>query len=83
MVSFLVYQCGFKFRGYEGSTNNNNSNKKVTISNYVIIIQFNSCLFTCKLNSTEPITKLARVHRNTEITKNQNTNKTVYTMAIN
>jgi phosphotransferase system HPr-like phosphotransfer protein len=31
----------------------------------IIIIQFNSCLFTCKLNSTEANYKVSTIHRYT------------------
>jgi hypothetical protein len=46
----------------------------------IIITQFNSIRVYLRANLTaqRQITKLVRVHRNTEIIKKQNTNKTVY-----
>jgi hypothetical protein len=50
-----------------------------------MIIQLNSIrvYLSANLTAQRPITKLARGHRNTDMTKKQNTNKKDYIMALN
>jgi hypothetical protein len=53
---------------------------------YGVELNFNNSIrvyLRTNLRAQKPITKLAGVHRNTDITKKQNTNKTVYITALN
>jgi hypothetical protein len=48
---------------------------EIVIMIMVIVIQFNSCLFTCKLNSTEANYKVSTgIWKHTKITKEQDKN---------
>jgi hypothetical protein len=72
-VSMNKYSETNAHRQRHNMTPKNNSNNNNIIRVYL----------RANLTAQRPITKLIWVHRNTEITKKQDTNKTVYIMAIN